>query len=317
MRMRGCVPGAVALAAVVFSTPVRGDDEPAFPLKADRVVFLGDSITHAGGYIAFLEAELVARGLKHRPELINLGLPSETCSGLSEPIHPFPRPDVHERLDRALEKTKPDVVVVCYGMNDGIYYPFSEERFARFRQGIETLEKKIHAAGARVVLLTPTVFDPPPSRPRTSLKPAGASEYSWKEPYRDYDRDVLARYAKWILSRRDKVEMVIDLRGPIRRFLEERRREDPAFEIAADGVHINAAGHRIVARTIANAWGLRGDLSATPAQVALAQKKQAVLHSAWLSHVGHKRPGMSAGLPLAEAQARAAKLDASLAGTRP
>ena len=74
------------------------------PLSAKRILFLGDSITHAGGYISLIEAQLIANGVASRPEMINLGLPSETCSGLSEPDHPFPRPDVHERLDRALAK---------------------------------------------------------------------------------------------------------------------------------------------------------------------------------------------------------------------
>ena len=40
----------------------------------------------------------------------------------------FPRPDLHERLDRALPKTKPDLVFACYGMNDGIYLPLDEAR---------------------------------------------------------------------------------------------------------------------------------------------------------------------------------------------
>lgn len=59
--------------------------------------------------------------------LLNLGLSSETASGLSEPTHPFPRPDVKTRIDRISEKTKPDVEFICYGMNDGIYHPQSEE----------------------------------------------------------------------------------------------------------------------------------------------------------------------------------------------
>ncbi|MEI2725571.1 MAG: hypothetical protein V9H26_19255 [Verrucomicrobiota bacterium] len=51
------------------------------------------------------------------------------------PAGQFPRPDLHERLGRVLEKTKPDQVVACYGMNDGIYLPFSEERFAEVSSG--------------------------------------------------------------------------------------------------------------------------------------------------------------------------------------
>ena len=90
---------------------------------------------------------IAAARLEPRPELINLGLPSETCSGLSEPDHPFPRPNVHERLDRVLQQTQPDVVVVCYGMNDGIYYPFSDDRLAAYQAGIRRIIEKAKSAG--------------------------------------------------------------------------------------------------------------------------------------------------------------------------
>src|SRR5262245_13658459 len=108
--------------------------EIPFLLGARRVVFLGDSITYSGQYIDYLEAYAVTRSPERHLEFINLGLPSETVSGLSEPGHAggsFPRPDLHERLARVLALTQPDVVVACYGMNDGIYYPFAEERFEK------------------------------------------------------------------------------------------------------------------------------------------------------------------------------------------
>ena len=49
----------------------------------------------------------------------------------------------------------------------------------------------------------------------------------------------------------------------------------------------------------------------------LVQEKQRMLKDAWLTYTGHKRPGMKKGLPVAEAQAKAAALDkriATLAG---
>ncbi len=106
------------LAALSFGAQA---GEPFLLRDGQRIVFLGDSITNAGGYVQYVEAYLLARFPDQKFELINLGLPSETVTGLSEPEHPFPRPDAHERLERALLKTKPDVVVICYGMNDGIY----------------------------------------------------------------------------------------------------------------------------------------------------------------------------------------------------
>ena len=74
--------------------------ESSFPVSAKRILFLGDSITHAGRYISLVETQLRLHG--HDAVLINLGLPGETCSGLSEPEHPFPRPNVQSRIDAAL-----------------------------------------------------------------------------------------------------------------------------------------------------------------------------------------------------------------------
>src|SRR5436309_2409763 len=84
-------------------------DEPFFLRGGERVVFFGDSITYAGGYVQYVEAYLRTRFPGRTFTLINLGLASETLSGLSEPDHPYPRPDLHERLERALRATKPDV----------------------------------------------------------------------------------------------------------------------------------------------------------------------------------------------------------------
>src|ERR1700730_16952615 len=67
----------------------------------ERVVFLGDSLTNSGKYIDYTDPYLVTRFPERTFELINLGLSSETISGLSEPDHPFPRPNVHEPLERA------------------------------------------------------------------------------------------------------------------------------------------------------------------------------------------------------------------------
>ena len=89
-----------------------------------RVMVLGDSITQAGHYVSYVEYLLQKHDPKLDIDIISVGLSSETTSGLSEAGHAggkFPRPCVHERLDRALAAVKPAVVVACYGMNDGIY----------------------------------------------------------------------------------------------------------------------------------------------------------------------------------------------------
>lgn len=299
-------------------------DGPTPLAGVQRAVFLGDSITYAGQSIEYLEAFLRVRDPSLRCEFLNLGLPSETVSGLTEPGHAggaFPRPDLHERLDRVLEKTRPDLVVACYGMNDGIYYPFSAERFQKYREGIHRLRDRIEAAGARLLLVTPPVFDPLPIQANTL--PAGLSEY--RQPYEGYD-EVLNLYAAWLLAHRGIGWEVVDAHGPLVRYLARKREHDPDFRLAKDGVHINADGHWLISRQVLLHWGipaveLDADLNGEQIlgrlphgldALKLVQRKQRLLKDAWLSATGHKRPGMAPGLPLEEAEKQASELNAEL-----
>lgn len=301
-------PGLMLLLTIAMAPPLGAAEKDRILAPGKRILILGDSNTYAGHYIVFLEAALRQQLPKGKVELINLGLPSETASGLSEPEHPFPRPDVHERLDRALKKIQPEVVFACYGMNDGIYYPLSDQRFQAYQNGIHRLVQKAQKAGAKVVLLTPPPFDPVPVKKKNKLKPAGSEKYAWFAPYEKYDV-VLARYAKWIMQQKDKVAKVIDIHTPTLKHLEAKRRNNPDYALTGDGVHPNTVGHEIIANAILKAFGYK---PVDRAQTKLIQKvrvKQFLLRDAWLTHVGHKRPGVKKGMPLEEAQKKAIELE--------
>ncbi len=90
---------AVVLPLLITGFAFAADPSP--PSGVRRVVFLGDSITYSGQYLEYVEARLRLNEPTNRLEFLNLGLPSETVSGLSEPGHAggqFPRPGLHERL---------------------------------------------------------------------------------------------------------------------------------------------------------------------------------------------------------------------------
>jgi lysophospholipase L1-like esterase/dienelactone hydrolase len=281
-----------------------------------RVVFLGDSITYAGEYIEFVETYVRLKYPNSTVEFINLGLPSETVSGLSEPGHAggsFPRPDLHERLDRVLEKAHPDLIFACYGMNDGIYYPFSQERFGRFQDGVHRLREKAEAADAKLIHITPPTFDPRPLKGKTL--PAGLPDY--RSPYEGYN-EVLDRYSAWLVQQRAAGWEVINVHSAMNSFLEAQRQTNPKFILAGDGVHANSQGHWIIAREILAYLGapktvISSDTTSGLTQLTpnaadvlkLVQQEQRVLKDAWLTDVGHLRPGMSKGKPLAEAEATA------------
>lgn len=289
-----------------------------------RAVFIGDSITYAGHYINYIDAYLRIKNPQLRCEFLDLGLPSETVSGLSEPGHAggqFPRPELRERLDRVLDQTRPGLVVACYGMNDGIYYPFSQARFDKFQEGMRDLRKRAAGVGARVLHVTPPVFDPVPIKARTL--PGGLAEY--RQPFEGYD-EVLDRYSEWLLAQRASGWDVVDVHGPMKQYLALARARDPAFRLADDGVHASATGHWLMAREILLHWGIHADdiAGATSADqvlgarphglevLELVKRRQSVLKDAWLTATGHRRPGMAQGLKLAEAQRQAQEIEAMI-----
>lgn len=313
--------GAVMDVRQVRLVPTTNRPEIAAPalnlLAAKRIVWLGDSITYGGEWGEFVETWMRLKFPAAQIEFLNLGLPSETVSGLSEDGHAggaFPRPDAHERLGRLLERAKPDLIVACYGMNDGIYFPFGEERFKKFQDGIKRLRERAAHEGVRVLHLTPPVFDPQPLAGRTL--PAGRDAYP--QPFEGYN-GVLDRYADWLVRQRTNGWEVVDIHGPMNCFLAEQRRTNPQFLLAGDGVHANTQGHWLIARELLRHWGADATLtdadqpealvrsSPSGAEVLkLVQQRERVLKDAWLTHVGHQRPGMGKGKPLAEAEAEAA-----------
>lgn len=268
----------------------------ASPPDARRIVFLGDSITHSGQYIEFVETVLLAETAK-RYDILDLGLSSETVSGLSEDGHAggkFPRPDLHERLDRVLAKTKPDLVIACYGMNCGIYLPLDDERFQKYKDGIQRLRDKVAAAGAKIIHLTPPTYDP---RQKNGEAPA-------------YN-DVLGAYGKWLLDQRANGWEVISIHGPMDARLAEMLKNDPAAFLAKDGVHPGPEGHWLMAQQILKQWGVKcdhalDDFLAPTGRFhklhTLVAKRLHVRSASYLSEAGHKRPGVAPGLPVPEAE---------------
>jgi lysophospholipase L1-like esterase len=273
------------------------------------VLFLGNSITYAGQYVTDLEAFYRSRHPNHQLEFINVGLPSETVSGLSEPGHAggaFPRPDLHERLNRVLARIKPDLVFACYGMNDGIYMPFDQQRFGQYQQGITWLRDTLMQTGARVILVTPPVYD--------QLR-GGSKGYA----------QVLDKYSDWLLAQRKKGWEVADVHYPMKKYLEAHRKVDAAFGIdgfalAPDGVHPGEVGHWLMARQlllylgekeVARYRDIKAAMAAQPnggEVLRLVGERQALLKDAWLTATGHRRPGMKPGLPLPEAGVKAAHI---------
>lgn len=274
-------------------------------LAGKRTMILGDSITQNGTYVSYLEYFLQKRHPAQAFDIINVGLASETASGLSENGHAggaFPRPCVHERLQRALGAVKPQVVVACYGMNDGIYKPYSDEIMKAFQDGVTKLAAACQAAGAELVLVTPPVFE-------------GG----------DYDQ-VLAKFAAWEVAQPPKgVVAVVDLHTAMAAARDERQKADPKFRFTGDNIHPGELGHIVMAQAILQGLGvpcpagtaeeLQKSAHADPLFKLVSQRRNA-RSEGWMKYIGYTRekhvPAKTGNIEKTEADAKdlQSKIDA-------
>jgi hypothetical protein len=145
--------------------------------------------------------------------------------------------------------------------------------------------------------------------------------FGFSHPYRGYNK-TLDQFSEWLVAQRSAGWEVADLHSGMARWLAEQRQRDPDFNYTKDGVHPDGGGHWVMAQQILlylgakdveNAASAPAMLKGEPSEIMrLVRRKQQLLRDAWLSEVGHTRPGLKAGLPLNDAQAKAAELDKQL-----
>ena len=244
-----------------------GAAEPAAPAPApapvpQQIFFLGDSITKAGGYVKIIKAELI----KQNPamQVFNFGHMSETVSNLSEAYHPGRRPCALNWVG-AVFAEKPNYVVACYGINDGIYHPFNEKRFEAYQNGIQSLIKQAKAVNCHMIFLTPPPYaNPGPPFPAGTDAAAQEALYAkanaeaeaeaekdpkkfgYRSAYQYYDH-VLSIYSKWLLTLDGKDGVsVVDIRTPMLARAKETH--------GGDAIHPNGTGHAIMAETFLKQW---------------------------------------------------------------
>lgn len=267
-----------------------------------KIVFLGDSITQAGGYVTFVSYYLDKLYPQKNFDIYGLGLSSETLSGLSEPGHAggkFARPCLFERLGRLLEKVKPEVIFACYGMNDGIYQPLDPERTAAFQKGVQKLIDDCKAAGVKeIFLVTPPIYD-----------------FSPKGDAFNYDT-VLTAYAKWETTLKIDGVHVIDLHSAM------RKARDARTEIfSRDRIHPGEEGHLLMAKTILAALGATvpdeklETIKADPLYK-LVSDKRALRSSHWMNHIGYTREKTVKPQPLGDTETKAAELQQKIDALR-
>lgn len=269
-------------------------------LRNKRIMIVGDSITQKHNWVSVFDYYLQKTFPADPIDIVGIGLSSETASGLSEKAHPFPRPCIHERIGRLLESIKPQVVIACYGMNDGIYHPPGPERMAAYQDGMLRLIKTCRDAGVtEFILMTPPPFDPVSAMmKRGSFGPDPDGGYSFNYPYENYD-DVLTAYGEWLKTLDNGNDVLVaDVHEPMSAYTDQQQVTTPEFSLSKDGIHPNFTGHLLMADAVLKRIGIAVDDADITAQeqavqqdplFKLVNERSRLLGDAWRKFAGYIR----------------------------
>ncbi|MEG4121886.1 SGNH/GDSL hydrolase family protein, partial [Microcoleus sp. N9_B4] len=209
-----------------------------------KIVIVGDSITEAGkypgGYVWLLERYLNAVYPDRKIEIVNAGIGGNKST------------DMQARFQKDAIDQKPDLVMINVGVNDvwNAFFDFPNNQFypegnwsagvpvAEYREKITQMVLAAKAAGIRVVLLSPTLIgesiDGPENR-RLQQYVAAMREIALENQC-----------------------LFIDLNTPFREVIGtyQKHAGKTLNLLAADGVHPNQSGYRIMAFTILRGLGV-------------------------------------------------------------
>lgn len=247
------------IACVLFSFAQAQQTIPQFK-KNERVVFVGNSITHGGHYHSFIWLYYMTRFPEMPISVLNAGIGGDTSS------------DIAQRLEEDIFSKNPTYMTMTFGMNDVGYYDFykddaqeiAERQIKKSYDSYQVIKKRMQEAeNVTRVLIGGSPYDETskiennifPTKNAALLKvndflEASAKENNWG--FVDFARPM----------------MEIDLR---------EQKKDSLFNLeGGDRIHPDNDGHMVMAYIFLKAQGLAGkkvaeiDIDAKAAKVNLA-----------------------------------------------
>lgn len=244
VKTRSLIAGTLVLFSI-HCAALAADAAAGGLKQGDRIVFLGDSITHGGlgtnGYISVMKRSIQAAHADLGVELIGAGVSGNKV------------PNLQQRLQRDVLDKKPTIVFIYIGINDVWHWRKDKDgKLAGgtpkdlYESGLKEIIGKIRSAGARAILCTPSVIGEKPDG--TNANDAMLEEYA------GISRKVAAEAG---------IELV-DLRKAFIEYLKVHNTKNAERGIlTGDRVHLNPEGNRLVAECMLKR--LNVELAATPA----------------------------------------------------
>ncbi|MBU6302901.1 MAG: SGNH/GDSL hydrolase family protein [Verrucomicrobia bacterium] len=245
--------------ALIITLPLAAAEDfgMAGPFQnGDTVCFVGDSITHGGSYHSIVALYYATRFPDRRLTTWNCGIGGDRASGIMS--------DEAYRLNVDILGHRPTAATIMLGMNDVSHADYrgipsvTPEVEARRQAALVTYEENmrkligvLQKSGARVTLITPSIYDEATTLPTASPNISVGGH------------DALGRFAEKVrgwakeydtgLADFDRVMNAINTR---------EQKKDPSFTIvAADRVHPGPVGHFVMGYALLRAQGLPGEVA--------------------------------------------------------
>jgi lysophospholipase L1-like esterase len=234
-------------AKVIPLVPPAKDAPAELKFKADdKLVTLGDSITAGGGYQYYVEQVLAGYSQLNAPKIANAGVSGNKAENMIA------------RFDKDVLAKKPTIVTINVGINDvwhRLKNPHENDVLKTYRDNVATMVDKARAAGARVILLAPTVIKEDPEAEGNKRLPLYVAAM----------RKIAA----------DKNCQFVDLHGMFLEALKHKPASEKGNWLTSDGVHMKPMGNAIMALGILRAIGVPDEKSAVTEIVTAVPKKPA------------------------------------------
>lgn len=217
------------------STPPQSE-LPSFPRVVRDLppgalfVFLGDSITEQNLYTLYLELYMRSRWQEKRFRFVNVGWGGHRAA------------DGLGRLQRDVLSRDPDVVTICFGMNDGQYRAPDKGVQRTYRRDMDALVRRLRE-GTRTTVV---VLSPPPIDP-DAAPGLGLVGY-------DQTLERLTAIAAEVAHAHGC--HFVDLFHPVQDVQRLAKSIRPDFSFIPDGVHPDPVGHLVMAYHVLAGLGL-------------------------------------------------------------
>lgn len=231
----------IASTLSILSAVCLGADSRSLLPKDGRLAIAGDSITEQKLYSKFIETYLLTAGGRPDVHVFQFGSGGETAGGFDG------------RLRNDLSTFSPNVVTLCYGMNDGTYRPYEDSIGKRYEDSMRSILKKLTEDKIRVVVGTPGAVDS-----RFFARPFPAN-YKAADSYNE-SLEKLGGLGKKLAG--EFHAGFADVHGPMMDVMVKAKAANgDDFDVCGrDGVHPGPNGHLAMAYAFLKALGCEGNV---------------------------------------------------------